>query len=335
MRRAIALILGLWSPVSLAQQVTVNIDPQLAEQYGIDVAGLDDEMSGAITNDLNLGDQSNYLRSMARAAAISTKGMGVDYGSAPDAFILGGSLGTGVNAAGVQLGRGKQDLPEAGFSFQVAGMAGLNLGAFNHDGFLNRFVLSANGMALNTRGDVFDGKLENFGVYLQCRLIEPMGVGLSWGGLALTSGYALTNYSMKLKSGLPVTAPVADLDVTWNATGAYEIASNTTAIPIELSTSLQVLLFTLYGGVGMDINTAAATSEISLGGDLVAEVPSAGQQQLGSALVSLSDVGKDTGEVPRIFLGLQANLLMLKLYGHLNVAFDQSFGGHFGVRLAR
>jgi hypothetical protein len=47
--------------------------------------------------------------------------------------------------------------------------------------------------------------------------------------------------------------------------------------------------------------------------------------------------GVDSAQVEesiRSAAGAQINVLWLKVYGHLNVAFDDTYGGHLGVRVA-
>ena len=57
--------------------------------------------------------------------------------------------------------------------------------------------------------------------------------------------------------------------------------------------------------------------------------------KLGTAEVSMGQAGAVPEiPLPRAFVGTQLNIFVVKVYGHVNVAFDQGFGGHAGVRLA-
>lgn len=55
---------------------------------------------------------------------------------------------------------------------------------------------------------------------------------------------------------------------------------------------------------------------------------------MGTGSLALSAGQPFEDVVPRLFLGAQLNVLMLKAYGHLNLASDGSVGGHVGARIA-
>ena len=54
---------------------------------------------------------------------------------------------------------------------------------------------------------------------------------------------------------------------------------------------------------------------------------------LGRVDLSYDGTGSADGITPRVFGGVQANILMFKLYGQLNVGFNDTFGGHTGLRV--
>ena len=325
--------LAAWALIGAAQaqEIQIQIDQSVADQHGIDSDQVSSEISSTIDGQLNITEQLTFLDAMANAAALSTRGMGVDYASNPKRAVFGMSVGSAVNAAGVTFSRGEQELPEdGGFSFQLSAMAGINLGMGREDAALSRVRLYANGMVMDTGGDIFDAKLLNYGAHLQVQLIKDrQGAGLEWGGLALTTGYQAAGYTLELKRELPVTTEFSGQSIDWDATGTYTISSTTDSIPIELSTNLRVLIFTVYGGGGIDWNQGSASSSIGLSGPL--EIGS-GSQQLGTAAVTLSEEGLPDNVVPRIFVGTQANIALVKVYGHINVGLNSSFGGHTGLR---
>lgn len=321
-----------------AQQITVDIDEDLAEELGLDPDTLSSAMTDTIGADLNLADASGFLESMADAAVISSKGMGVDYASNPNRFVAGVSIGSGVDSGGARFGKGGRELPEYGFSFQVSAMAGVNLGLLSKkdpgEGFLSRFLLYANGMALNTSGEYFDGSLENVGAHMQVRLFKPRSLAVvKWGGIALTGGYELSNYHLLLTKDLPLTTSADGADLTWKAQGTYTVDAASTSIPVELSTNFRVLFITAFAGGGVDLTDGAADSQIKLAGDIDGSV---GNQTatLGKVNVRWNGHGMATEMVPRFFGGVQFNALMAKVYGQVNVGLNNSFGGHAGVRVA-
>ena len=69
---------------------------------------------------------------------------------------------------------------------------------------------------------------------------------------------------------------------------------------------------------------------------MVGSVPAAGvdNADLGSATIQYGGAGSALPESVRFFGGLQANVLVLKAYGHLNVTTNGGVGGNLGVRVA-
>lgn len=317
--------------------VVIDIDRAAAAQAGIDDPdALQAQLEGQLDTSLVLDDQSAYMAQMADANVLSAKGMGVDYASKFEKFIIGGGFGSAVNSAGFTFSRGDAPLPSGGFAFQATVMAGVNLGGFNDkQGFGDRVRVYANGMLAPVSGDPFSGELLNYGGHLQLALLNPTGEKnalVRFAGLDLTTGYERSRYVMTLEQGLPIPSG----DVTWDATGTYRITSDTQSVPVELSTGLKVAIVSAYVGGAADINLGGeATGEISLGGDLSAENPSTGQVVgVGTASVSAAASGAAADVTPRVFGGVMVHVLFVKLYGHLNVTLDRSVGGHLGARVA-
>jgi hypothetical protein len=327
-------LLMITMSAAFAQDVSINIDDNVAGQFGIDSDEASSGITSSIDSSFNINDQAEFLQSMANAAAMSSKGMGVDYASNIKRFMFGVSFGSAVNSAGFQFGRGDRELPEGGFALQLSGMAGLNLGFANQDSFLSRVKIYVNGLTLSTTGDFYDASMYNVGTHLQIQLAKPRSAAVvAWGGLALTSGYDLSTYSIGLSQEIPVETDLDGSSLTWSATGAYDVTANTASVPIELSTNLRIALFTLYVGGGVDWNDGAADSEISLSGPL--EVSASGQTAtLGAASVSLTDSALADEFTPRVFGGIQTGFAFMQVYGHLNIGLNDSVGGHLGARLA-
>lgn len=326
-------LLGL---AAQAQTVNFDLDDQQAQDLGIDAAGLEDDMGSRISQDLGLADPEKYLRSFANADAMAMKGMGVDYATNPKKFSVGGALGSAVSGVPLSFARGQQELPEGGFAFMASLYAGLNLGMLTPgDGPLDRVMIYVNGLAFSPPGNrEFQASMYNFGGHAQIKLIGPLNVKVvEWGGLDLTAGYERSFYRLELSRALPLTQSVQGGDVTWTATGTYAIEAGAGAIPIEVSTNLRVLVATAYVGGGLDLNTANASSGASLTGPVnaVAEGETA---DLGTIGVDLDGDADADPLVGRVFVGLQANVLMLKVFGHLNIGLNETYGGFVGVRVA-
>ena len=318
-----------------AQEISINVSDSVAQRYGLDSASIKREVSSAIDDNLNLADQQEFLDAMAEAAALSTRGMGVDYASNVERVVFGVSVGSAVNSSGVTLSRQGRELPDGGFSFQLAAMAGINLGMGREEGFFSRVRLYGSGMALGTGGESFSGSLYNYAAHLQFQLVRPqVGAAAEWGGLALTSGSEVAGYALSLSQPLPISTAISGQDIAWEATGTYDVDAATSSIPLELSTNVRILLVTLYGGGGVDWNQGGATSVIGLSGPLNVDDQSGSAVELGSASVSYGGRGLADAFVPRAFVGAQLDILAIKVYGHLNAGLNGSFGGHTGLRLA-
>ena len=331
--------LGFWvSGVANAQTVDLSLN-QAALDAGLDEAAIEDAINGVAASELQLGNPDAFVTSMTEALAISGKGMGVDYASNITKAVVGGTLASGVHESGFRFNKGEGTLPKGGFAAQVSLMAGMNLGLGGKEkGFFDRFRIYANGMSLRLPSNrEFGGRMYNVGGHLQVKLIGGIKAPLTeWGGIDFTTGAELNGYTFELRSDLPISAPIEGGDLTWNATGGYEIATQSMSVPLELSTNLRVSVATAYVGGAYDLNTASGTSGIALGGPVVGSVPAAGvdNADLGSATIQYGGAGSALPESVRFFGGLQANVLVLKAYGHLNVTTNGGVGGNLGVRVA-
>ena len=221
-------------------------------------------------------------------------------------------------------------------------MAGLILGlGGKENGFLDRFRLFANGLALRFPSNrEFGGQMGNVGAHLQLKLIGGIDAKVTeWGGIDLTSGIEHTTYTFALRQGLPIEAPITGGSARWTADGTYDVSTTSTSVPLEVSTNLRVAVVTAYLGGAYDLNNAVSTSSVSLSGPITGTVDmgTAGQvtdEQLGSASAGLSAYAPAQPQVARIFAGVQANVLALKGFAHLNLTLNGGVGGHVGVRVA-
>jgi hypothetical protein len=324
---------------SRAQTVDIDLDPAKTAAVGLDSAGLEAELSALISDKLYTGDTDAYVAKYANASALAIKGMGVDYASNPKKFVIGASIGPAVSGVPFSLTRGPDALPEGGFAFMAAAHAGINLGLLvpgDTKSPLDHVMVYVNGMAFNPPAQrEFQASMYNLGAHLQISVGGPVEVSkvVEWGGIAITGGYELSSYKLSLASALPLTQQVDLATVTWTATGTYDLGATATTIPIELSTNLRLAVLTPYIGGAIDLNTAQASSLASLSGPITASAAGV-TEALGSASVSIDGAGAADPVVPRVFGGLQLNISAFKIYGHVNVGFNDSFGAHVGTRVA-
>ena len=349
MRTWIGLAVMLMPAVAGAQTLELTLDQQ-AIDAGVDEQALEASMNDAIGEALKLGspDQHNeFIDSMVEAAAISAKGMGVDYASNIDKFVFGGSASSGVHQAGFSFKRGQEVLPKGGFGAQISLMAGINLGMGGEGdkrNALDRFRLYVNGLAMRLPSDRnFGGQMANAGGHLQIKLVEgnPEAKIVQWGGLDLTSGFEYSAYAFNLQKDVPIQAPMGGGggNVTWQATGQYNINSDVLAVPVELSTNMRIFILTTYLGGAYDYNMGTGTSRADmtgpLEGRLLAPDGTTVDGQIGTATVAANADGTAVPSSARIFAGAQVNVMVLKAWGHLNVApLNGAVGGHVGLRVA-
>ena len=211
-------------------------------------------------------------------------------------------------------------------------MAGLNLGFLSPDeSLLRRLVVSVNGMYVGGKTGPFEADLYNLGGHLQVKLIRPPHKGVvEWGGLDVTTGYELSSYALHLTQALPVDAE----GLRWDAVGNFDVVSTSETIPIEVSTNLRVFVVSAYVGLAGDLRrTAYATGDLSLAGPLLFTKNSQ-EKEIGTVEASLGSRGDALGFASRGFVGAQINILPVKLYGHLNMGAEDTWGGHIGIRAA-
>ena len=331
----VALLMAIGSVY--AQSVSFNLDEEASSNAGVDAQAVENGLGGQIADRLGLADPGALLDKYANAGAMAMKGMGVDYATNPKKFSVGGVVGSSVSGVPLGFGRGDGDLPSGGYAFMASAYGGVNLGMFvpGDDHFLDRVSLYVNGLAFsppNNRN--FRGRMYNFGAHAQIKLLETKTIKIiEWGGLDLTTGYERTFYRLELTQGLPLSQQVDGNDVTWTATGDYNIEASAGSVPLELSTNLRLFVLTAYVGGAADIAFARAASAATLSGPVDASLDG-GRQALGDIALSLSGEGRSDPVFGRAFVGAQVNLLMLKLFGHLNLGSNQTYGGFVGVRVA-
>lgn len=323
--------------VTQARAANIELDDAAVKGAGLDPQVLRSDLGAGIDEELRVVDQRRFLAGMANAAAISARGMGVDYGLDVKQIVAGVAIGSGVAETGTLLGRGDDDpLPVGGFSAQLSLMAGICPGGFVPGaGFLNRVRIFLNGMAIRMpSGQPFGGSLQNLGGHVQLQLLDGVDAKVAaWKGLAVTAGYDATVYHLSLEKDLPIETTSDGSRIEWQANGTYDIDAKTGSIPLEVSTAFRVLVFGVFAGVGYDVVTSSADSSAALVGPVQLEA-SGERASLGTASISLDDSADGDPGMLRAFGGVQIRLAVIKIYGHLNLADNDTVGGHVGMRAA-
>lgn len=333
----VAWVMGaLLSPLASAQTVQIELDSEAVKAAGFDPAEVERDLGQAIEDQLRLLDPERYLGQMAEAASMSMKGMGVDYADNHKRLVFGLSAGTAVSGMPPGFGRGEELLPPGGYAAQLSAMAGINLGMLTSgdEGLLDRIRLYVNAMSFTPpTPEVFDGTFLNFGVHGSLKIFGPVRAAvLEFGGLDVTTGIERGSYRFRLGDSLQLSEDLGDGTVVWKGDGTYTLRAGSTSVPLELSTNLRILVLTVYGGAGVDLNRGRASSTAQLDGGVTLQRDGS-ITSLGDATVIVSAEGRSESLPLRAFAGAQLNILPVKIYVHANVGNNGSLGGHLGVRL--
>lgn len=341
MRPSLFASIAFIPSMALAQTtVDFQVDDALAQQFGVDPAAAEQELSQALTEALQLADPEQFMVSMAEASAIAGKGLGVDYASNPSKFVFGISLGTGANANGLVLDRDPQALPAGGFSAQTSAMAGVNLGLLagtasdSNMSLWDRLTVSVHGMSFKspTANRGFRGFMTNYGGHVTIKVIGKGESGvLDWGGLDVTTGYEHATYRLDFTGNTPFSA--GD-DLLWDAAGRYSLTSNADSIPFELSSNIRVSVITLFAGAGLDLNLAETVGDGSISGPIRVET-NTGSESIGTGTIANASRGESEPMAIRGFGGVQVNILPLKLYAGIQGSSRASASLQAGIRLAQ
>lgn len=341
-RTLICFALALPSVAAAQTTVDFQIDDAQAQAMGFDPTEAEQAISSAATEALQIVDADAFMVSMAEAASLAGKGLGVDYASNPKQFAFGIGLSTAANANGFVLGRDDDTLPEAGFAAQTSAMAALNLGLLagtaddDEMDLADRFVVSVHGLGFRSpfadRG--FRGRMVNFGGHVTVKLIGNTSKGLlDWGGIDVTTGYEYSRYRLEFTGNTPFTTQTDAGELSWRASGRYELAAESSSIPLEISSNVRVSVVSVYLGVGFDMNAGKADGDGELSGPI--EGTANGQTEtLGSGSITSLASGNAEEWALRGFGGVQVNIFPLKIYAGLQGSSRASAAVQAGVRLA-
>ncbi|HLL24646.1 MAG TPA: hypothetical protein VK427_21085 [Kofleriaceae bacterium] len=319
-----ALLLLIAPAIAVADsQVTVSLSPEgmaLANQLGISPAELAQQIRSDVDDAYNTNDVAGFLRSFSDATSFSARGIGVDYASTPVGFLVG----LAVNAAAAGNGEVSDDeSPTAGVAANFALMLGMNLKNWD----LPKWTVFANGFYQSAATDELDGNLLSLGGHLQYRLIEPTqhsgsGSAVRWLGVSLTSGFEFTRWKLgaageTLSTDFDVAGANGDAELTLDQAGRFDLETTAITVPFEASTGFRIaLLFSVYGGVGIDLTGGKSTLDASLDGTLRAE----NDQNVGSVQVTANGDNTGSPATARVFAGAQLNLWNLKLFVQANAS---------------
>lgn len=317
-----------------------------------------------VSDNFQLGNLPNYLKSMSSAQSISTKGQGVDYTTNPSLFVVGGTMAAGVDIGDSTFKEAWNSLSKSGglsasgYAVQFSLMAGIHLGAFKFASpilgvvDLNRLTIYAHAASYDfsslLKQDGLSVKSSQFGFHTKYKLIEPKSIGLgslNWGGLDFVTGLTVaSNTAGYQKTFDQISSGDGSLSnplIRVTPSGTINVKNNAVTVPFEIATSVRMLYFlSLFGGAGVDLNFGKSSLDVALtAGSTSFTVQAAGAPvNAGNITASASESANGRFGDLRFFTGLAFNLVPLKNTNVIsiivqgNISTGGSVGANVGVR---
>ena len=280
------LALGLYATPSSAQIFDLKITDYggletvpgfAAFKSSIDAQIQDQE--NTINKDFPSGTPDRLMEGMANSSVMAAKGIGTDYASNMDVFLIGAGIGVGADLAKPS----GTDSKISGVGVAPGLVVGFNLGFIDTNSLLGmdpkRLNIYFNFMSYNLTKNFDDGGKKSeagldtlsFGSHIRYNWIRPKGNRLlGWGGVKLTTGFEYNKTEISFKTNINETFNQTTSNgevVTGPLTGSPEasILASTTSIPLAISTDVQILYFvSLYTGAGVDFNMGTAKGKGNL-----------------------------------------------------------------------
>jgi hypothetical protein len=360
-------IIGLYFPQLSGQ----GLGPTLEAQIQPSINALSNSLKSQVETRLNALDFAPFVKHTATAGAAAARGNTVDHASFIKLFSLTGSgsvalsdttnLGSLRDPSTLTNNIANGIAPVSGVAPGAGAMLGFNFGALRLPrlGFfdVSRLQLYVSAMHLNFTydGDDIKADTSNYGAHVKYQVIAPnnllQNTLVRWGGLNVATGltYASTNlaFHTSLPSGdlqqdTPVT--VAGVQQTLQLrglwTGEADINAHLRAytMPLEVSSFLQLLyVFTLFGGIGMDLNFGHAEMNASARAPLTITASAKGQNKTVEVLKPQPQldyllIRKPTVIDGRAFAGLQLNAGVLAVYAQGMVDTSKTLMVNAGLR---
>jgi hypothetical protein len=357
--------LGFYAQESSAQMFRLNVtdygnlidqdNPDALEQAFINFV---DTEIGKIETEINkeLPNSSSpkrFMEGMANSSVMAGKGIGSDYASNMEVFLVGAGIGVGVDME-------KDDATDSdisGLGVAPGLVVGANLGFIKGSIFgldPKRLNLYLNFMSYSHDQDFEDDaskkssagiEMKTLGAHVRYDLVKGAGNKfLGWGGVKLHLGYEYNKTNLEFNTTLSETvSETSDAGETISGTisgsPTAKIAVATHSIPIEVSTDAQLFYFlSVYGGLGADLNFGQAKGDGALNADpseieCNGGVCAGGQEVTILPEANIDATGKVNSFMMRGFAGLQFNLPFFRIYGQVDKAFGtELLGASVGAR---
>jgi hypothetical protein len=358
----VALTMGLYATPSSAQIFKLNLALSCAP--GPACTAIENAIAPEIANveaDINKGlpggSPDRFMEGMANSSVMAGKGIGSDYSSYMDVFLVGAGVGVGADME-------KSKDPESdlsGIGIAPGVVVGLNLGVLPVNKIFGleagRLNVYANFMSFS-KDQEFDKSsagidMTAIGAHVRYDWIRPRGNKLlGWGGVKIHTGYEYNKtdltFASKIDESITVAAGGGAGNVSTNIVGTPEatIKVATHSIPLEVSTDVRFLYFlSMYTGLGVDFNFGQAKGDGALNAGSSAVCSDAGGAgdcgaagtQVGtvSPEANIDATGKVNSLLTRGFVGVQFNIPLVRVFVQADKAFGNDLvGATAGLRIA-
>lgn len=299
-----------------------------------------------LNNQQPINDPNQIMKSTANSTAMASRGLGNDYASDMDNFMLGVSLGA---AADFEKNKGLKDQDISGLGGAAAIMLGKKINEKTNV-YFNIGGVSKSQTFESIEDTDLNSEITTFGVGAHARYqwIEGSGDSLwGWGGVRVHFGYQYIKNKLEFTNELNEDINVdlgasSFLEGRLKGNPVYNIETEIHSFPLEISSNVSFLkVFTLFGGAGADFNFGQSRGR----GDLKARAFSPLTCTGGGALCTnlnlpelevvgnLNTTKKVDPMVMRAFGGLQLNFGTFKIYGQVNQALGSKvMGASAGIR---
>lgn len=294
-------------------------------------------------------DPKRLMQGMANSSVMAGKGIGNDYASNMDVFLIGGGVGVGAD-----LEKDKEsDSDLSGAGVQGGIILGTSLAWMDTEKILgletNKLAVYVNYLGYNLdrklgddEKDEIQAKMKSLGFHVRYQWVNGAGNKLfGWGGIKVHTGYEYntTNFTLTSSVSEDINEDVGGgQTVSGTITGRpkAKIDVATQSIPLEISTDIQFLYFlSLYTGLGVDFNFGKAKGAGDLNADpTTLNYSGGGADPVVQAEANINGTGNVDSVLTRAFAGVQLNLPFIRVF----VQADKAFGNELvaataGVRL--
>ncbi len=352
----ITIGIGLYSHDSSAQIFKLNVT-----DYGTSnttIRGFIDAEILKVQNDINKdlpgAQPKRLMEGMADSSIMAGKGIGSDYASNMEVFLIGAGVGVGADLEEDK----NTDSDISGVGVAPGLVVGTNLGFLDTTKILgmdtNRLNVYLNFMSyghdqsFGDNGSESDAELDMtaMGVHFRYDWIKGSGNKfLGWGGVKLHFGYEYNKTEITFNTTInetvnTTTSTNETINGTITGSPKATILVNTHSFPLEISTDVQLLyVLSLYGGLGADLNFGEAKGDGSLNAG-ESPVTCSGGVACGTTVTAqvkpeanIDATGKVNPLSFRGFAGLQVNLPYVRVFGQVDKSLgDDLIGATAGVR---